>query len=280
MYHAKEQGRNGYCFFENAMNANVHQQLQLQHDLRRAIDQGEFLLYYQPKLVSPAGPVMGVEALLRWQKPGVGLVQPDDFLGVAERTGLIIPIGNWVIDEACRQMRVWLDEGHAAWTVAVNLSTLQLTHTGLVDVLRSTLERHALNPASLVLEITESTAMHDAEASLAILKQVAALGVGISIDDFGTGYSSLLYLKQLPADELKIDRGFVTELTQGNDDEAIVSAIIALGKTLGLKIVAEGVETTEQQELLTRLGCDVLQGFLLGSPVPGDQLLRSLPAPA
>jgi diguanylate cyclase (GGDEF)-like protein len=279
MYHAKEQGRNGYCFFESAMNANVHQQLQLQHDLRRALDQHEFLLYYQPKLVSPAGPVTGVEALLRWQKPGVGLVPPDEFLGVAERTGLIIPIGNWVLDEACRQMRVWQDEGHGAWTVAVNLSTVQLTHTGLVDVLRSTLERHALDPACLVLEITESTAMRDAEASLAILNQVAALGVGISIDDFGTGYSSLLYLKQLPADELKIDRGFVTELTHGNDDEAIVSAIIALGKTLGLNIVAEGVETAEQQELLTRLGCDVLQGFLLGSPVPGDQLAQSLPTP-
>jgi len=280
MYHAKEQGRNGYCFFESAMNANVHQQLQLQHDLRRAIDQGEFLLYYQPKLVSPAGPVVGVEALLRWQKPGVGLVPPDEFLGVAERTGLIIPIGNWVIDEACRQMRVWLDEGHAAWTMAVNLSTVQLTHAGLVDTLRSALEQHALEPSCLVLEITESTAMHDAETSLAILNQVAALGVGISIDDFGTGYSSLLYLKQLPADELKIDRGFVTELTRGNDDEAIISAIIALGKTLGLKIVAEGVETSEQQALLTRLGCDVLQGYLLGSPVPADKLAQSLPAPA
>jgi diguanylate cyclase (GGDEF)-like protein len=280
MYHTKEQGRNGYRFFEAAMNINVHQQLQLQHELRRALDQGEFLLYYQPKLVSPDGPVTGVEALLRWQKPGVGLVPPDEFLGVAERTGLIIPIGNWVIDEACRQMRVWIDEGGAAWSVAVNLSTVQLMHVGMVDVVRAALERHALPAKHLVLEITESTAMRDAEASLAILNQVAELGVGISIDDFGTGYSSLLYLKQLPADELKIDRGFVTELAQGNDDEAIVSAIIALGKTLGLNIVAEGVETPEQQELLTRLGCNALQGFLLGSPVPASQLRRSLPGSA
>jgi len=280
MYHAKEQGRNGYCFFENAMNANVHQQLQLQQDLRRAVDRGEFLLHYQPKLVSPKGPMVGVEALLRWQKPGVGLMPPDAFLSVAERTGLIVPIGNWVIDEACRQMREWQAEGHADWTVSVNLSTVQLTHAGLVDVLKETLDRHDLDPRHLVLEVTESTAMRDAEASLAILNQVAALGVGISIDDFGTGYSSLLYLKQLPADELKIDRGFITELTHGNDDEAIVAAIIGLGKTLGLKIVAEGVETIEQQELLTRLGCNALQGYLLGSPVPAHQLVRSAAAMA
>ena len=277
MYHAKEQGRNGYCFFEKAMNANVHQQLQLQQDLRRAVDNGEFLLHYQPKVVSPAGPMIGVEALLRWQPPGRGIIAPDEFLPVAERTGLIVPIGNWVIDEACRQMRVWQAQGHTDWTVAVNLSTVQLTHAGLLDVLRDTLHRHQLEPRHLVLEVTESTAMRDAATSLAILNQVAALGIGISIDDFGTGYSSLLYLKQLPANELKIDRGFIAELTQGNDDEAIVSAIVALGKTLGLKIVAEGVETAEQQALLTRLGCNVLQGYLLGRPVPPAQVALSMP---
>jgi diguanylate cyclase len=277
MYHAKEQGRRGFCFFESAMNVNVHQQLKLQQDLRRALDRHEFILHYQPKLVSPNGPMVGVEALLRWNKPGEGLVPPDQFLPVAERTGLIVPIGNWVIDEACRQMRAWRDAGHDEWTVAVNVSTAQLNHAGLVDTLRDALARHGVEPRHLTVEVTESTAMRDAETSLAILNQVAALGVGISIDDFGTGYSSLLYLKQLPADELKIDRGFVTELAQGNDDEAIVAAIIALGKTLGLKIVAEGVETVEQQELLTRLGCNALQGFLLGSPVSAAELPRTLP---
>lgn len=277
MYHAKEQGRNGYCFFESAMNANVHQQLQLQQDLRRALDRGEFLLHFQPKMISPNGPMVGVEALLRWDKPGVGLVPPDEFLAVAERTGLIVPIGDWVIDEACRQMRVWQEAGHAEWTVAVNISMVQLTHVGLVDVLQSALQRHGVAARHLVLEVTESTAMRDPETSLAILNQIADLGVGISIDDFGTGYSSLLYLKQLPANELKIDRGFVTQLAHGNDDEAIVSAIIALGKTLGLRIVAEGVETHEQQELLTRLGCDTLQGYLLGCPVPAHLLLQGLP---
>jgi diguanylate cyclase len=280
MYHAKEQGRRGFRFFEMAMNANVHQQLKLQQDLRRAIECGEFTLYYQPKLVSPNGPVTGVEALLRWNKPGEGLVPPDQFLPVAERTGLIVPIGNWVIDEACRQMGEWRDAGRGDWTVAVNVSTAQLNHAGLVDTLRGALERHGIEARHLTLEVTESTAMRDAETSLAILNQVAALGVGISIDDFGTGYSSLLYLKQLPADELKIDRGFVTELACGNDDEAIVAAIIALGKTLGLKIVAEGVETVEQQELLTRLGCNALQGYLLGVPVPAAELEQSLRASA
>ena len=276
MYHAKEQGRNTYCFFETAMNTNAHQQLKLQQDLRKAIDGEEFLLHYQPKVLAPSGPMIGVEALLRWQSPEQGLVPPDRFLPLAERTGLIIPIGNWVINEACRQMREWQDMGHLEWSIAVNLSTVQLGHAGLVDVVRAALELHSLDARHLVLEVTESTAMRDAEASLVILQQLADLGVSISIDDFGTGYSSLLYLKRLPANELKIDRGFVAELAQGNDDAAIVSAIVALGQTLGLKIVAEGVETPEQQELLTRLGCNSLQGYLLGRPQPAHMLINSL----
>lgn len=276
MYHAKELGRNGYCFFESTMNTNAHQQMQLQQDLRKALNQGEFILHYQPKMLAPNGPMIGVEALLRWQHPDHGLVPPDRFLPLAERTGLIIPIGNWVIDEACRQLREWHDEGHQDWSIAVNLSAVQLGHASLVSVVRVALERHSLDARHLILEVTESTAMRDAEASLVILEQLSELGVSISIDDFGTGYSSLLYLKRLPANELKIDRGFVTELAQGNDDEAIVSAIIALGQTLGLKIVAEGVETAEQQELLTRLGCNTLQGYLLGSPLPAEQLIKSL----
>ncbi|GGB49853.1 putative signaling protein [Oceanisphaera marina] len=272
MYHAKKQGRNGYRFFEHAMNADVHQQMQLQQDLRKAIHNNELVLYYQPKLVAPAGPLTGIEALIRWQSPEHGFLTPDRFLPLAESSGLIVPIGNWVINEACRQMKVWFDQGHSDWSMAVNLSAVQLEHISLVDVVREALEEHELSPAHLVLEITESTAMRDAEASLKVLNKLAALGVSISIDDFGTGYSSLLYLKHLPANELKIDRGFITELAQGNDDEAIIQAIIALGKTLGMKIVAEGVETPEQQELLTRLGCDTLQGYLLGRPGPADMV--------
>lgn len=274
MYHAKELGRGTYCFFEADMNKNAQEQMKIQNDLRHALNRGEFVLHYQPKMLAPNGPMVGVEALLRWKRPDCGLISPDRFLPHAERTGLIIPIGNWVINEACRQMRDWHDEGHTDWSVAVNLSTIQLGYPGLVDVVRSALQRHSLPPQCLVLEVTESTAMRNAETSLEILGQLAELGVKISIDDFGTGYSSLLYLKRLPANELKIDRGFVTELTQGNEDEAIISAIIALGQTLGMKIVAEGVETPEQQELLTRLGCDTLQGYLLGSPLSAERLME------
>ncbi|MEH6565459.1 MAG: EAL domain-containing protein [Halopseudomonas sp.] len=278
MYHSKEAGRNCYSFFEAKMNANAHEQLKLQQELLGALDRDEFVLHYQPKLIAPAGPMVGVEALLRWRSPERGMVAPDAFLPLAERTGLIVSIGNWVIDEACRQLKIWHLQGHADWSIAVNLSTVQLGHPGLVEAVRGALQRHDLAPSFLVLEVTESTAMRDAENSLVILDQLTALGVSISIDDFGTGYSSLLYLKRLPANELKIDRGFVTELVQDNDDAAIVSAIVALGKTLGLKIVAEGVETAEQQELLTRLGCNTLQGFYLGRPVAADELLPNLAA--
>ncbi len=278
MYHAKEQGRDGYCFFEKAMNVNAHQQLQLQHDLRKALEHNEFVLFFQPKIVAPCGPVTGVEALLRWNKPDSGLVPPDRFLPMAERTGLIVPIGNWVINEACRQMAEWHAQGRREWSIAVNLSTVQLASAGLVEVVRTALQRNGLPPRYLTLEITETTAMRDAEAALIVLDQLAALGVGISIDDFGTGYSSLLYLKRLPANELKIDRGFVTELSQGNEDEAIVAAIVALGKTLGLKIVAEGVETAEQRQMLTELGCDILQGYLLGKPMSASKIAETFSA--
>jgi len=276
MYHAKKQGRNGYCFFERSMNTNVHLQMQMQQNLRHAAERNELVLHYQPKLIAPNGPVTGLEALLRWQSPEHGLLSPDRFLPLAESSGLIVPIGNWVINEACRQMKVWHDEGHSDWSVAVNLSAVQLEHDSLVDVVRSALMKNSLAPSHLMLEVTESTAMRDAEASLEVLNELSALGVSISIDDFGTGYSSLLYLKRLPANELKIDRGFITELAQGNDDEAIIQAIIALGKTLGMKIVAEGVETKDQQELLTRLGCNTLQGYLLGRPAPPEALADTI----
>jgi EAL domain-containing protein (putative c-di-GMP-specific phosphodiesterase class I) len=260
------------------MNDNAHQQLQLQNDLRKAIDQNEFILHFQPKMIAPDGPMTGVEALLRWNKPDVGLLPPDRFLPLAERTGLIVPIGNWVINEACRQMAEWHAQGQGEWTIAVNLSTVQLANAGLVDVVRTALQSNGLPSRFLTLEVTESTAMRDGEGALVVLDQLAGLGVSISIDDFGTGYSSLLYLKRLPANELKIDRGFITELAQGNDDAAIVAAIVALGKTLGLRIVAEGVETAEQREMLTDLGCNILQGYLLGKPMSAQKMLESFSA--
>ncbi|WP_432732449.1 EAL domain-containing protein [Jeongeupia wiesaeckerbachi] len=274
MYHAKDSGRNGYCFFEASMNANAQSQLQLMHDLRLALGRNELALHYQPKFDAISGRVTGAEALLRWHHPRHGMISPDAFLAHAERSGLVLQIGDWVLDEACRQMREWHDQGHADWSIAVNLSALQFAHASLPATVEATLLRHALAPSRLTLEITETTAMRDAEASLVILQQLAAAGVNISIDDFGTGYSSLLYLKRLPANELKIDRGFVNELAHDSDDAAIVSAIVALGQTLNLNIVAEGVETPAQRAFLTRLGCDSLQGFLLGRPVPASEFPR------
>jgi len=279
MYHAKGQGRNAYCYFEASMNANVQDQVLLLQDLRMAIDRGQLELHYQPKFVSPDGPITGVEALLRWSHPVRGMVAPDQFIALAEKTGFIVAIGDWVLDEACRQIAEWRSQGRADWTMAVNLSAVQFGHAALIDTVRATLERHALPPSCLTLEITESTAMRDVTASLAILQQLHDMGVRISIDDFGTGYSSLLYLKRLPASELKIDRGFVRELARDTEDAAIVSAIVALGHTLNLKIVAEGVETAEQQDFLTRVGCDALQGYLLGRPMPAHRFaaIESVP---
>jgi EAL domain-containing protein (putative c-di-GMP-specific phosphodiesterase class I) len=183
-----------------------------------------------------------------------------------------------VLDEACRQMREWVDLGFGHWRVAVNLSALQFGHAGLVRGVATTLDRHGLAAANLTLEITETTAMSDADASMAVLQQLSDMGVDLSIDDFGTGYSSLMYLKRLPANELKIDRGFVRDLEQDSDDAAIVSAIVALGQALGLRIVAEGVETSNQQAFLTRLGCDSLQGYLLGHPLPAERFMHDIQA--
>jgi diguanylate cyclase (GGDEF)-like protein len=276
MYHVKHAGRNGYGFFETSMNINAREQMQLQNDLQSALERREFVLHYQPKYVAPAGPMTGVEALLRWQHPQRGMIPPDKFIPHAEKSGLIIPIGDWVLDEACRQMSMWYREGHTDWKVAVNLSAVQFSNPNLINGVRAALERHGLPAHCLTLEVTESTAMRNADVSLAILDRLSGMGVDISIDDFGTGYSSLLYLKRLPASELKIDRGFIQSLAENNEDAAIVSAIIALGQTLKLRIVAEGVETSAQQHFLTGLGCDVLQGYLLGRPMPADQVKLSM----
>lgn len=278
MYHAKSAGKNGYSFFDVSMNSNARQQLQLLQDLRLALEQRQFRLHYQPKFDAQACQPIGAEALLRWEHPQQGLLLPDRFIGLAEKTGLIIPIGEWVLTEACRQMRQWLDHGHHGWRMAVNLSAIQFCHAGLVDSVARALQQNGLPANCLTLEITETTAMHDADASLTVLQRLSDMGVDLSIDDFGTGYSSLMYLKRLPANELKIDRGFVRDLEQDSDDAAIVSAIVALGQALGLRIVAEGVETDKQQDFLTRLGCDSLQGYLLGQPVPAEQFMSKLQA--
>jgi len=278
MYHAKSIGKNGYSFFETSMNTNARKQLQLLQELRLALAEHQLRLFYQPKFDAHSGDPIGAEALLRWEHPRLGLLAPAAFIDLAEKTGLIIDIGNWVLDEACRQMREWVDLGFGHWRVAVNLSALQFGHAGLVRGVATTLDRHGLAAANLTLEITETTAMSDADASMAVLQQLSDMGVDLSIDDFGTGYSSLMYLKRLPANELKIDRGFVRDLEQDSDDAAIVSAIVALGQALGLRIVAEGVETSNQQAFLTRLGCDSLQGYLLGHPLPAERFMHDIQA--
>lgn len=278
MYHTKAGGKNGYNFFDPSMNTNARNKLQLLQELRHAVEKNEFCLHYQPKYDALSGQAVGAEALVRWQHPQRGLLGPDKFIELAEKTGLIIQLGEWVLDQACRQMRSWYSQGYTQWRIAVNLSALQFCHAGLVETVADTLARHRLPANCLTLEITETTAMSDADASLAVLQRLSDMGVDLSIDDFGTGYSSLMYLKRLPANEIKIDRGFVRDLEVDSDDAAIVSAIVALGRALGLRIVAEGVETHIQQRFLTDLGCNALQGFLLGHPLPADQFMAAIVA--
>ncbi|WP_039056735.1 bifunctional diguanylate cyclase/phosphodiesterase [Enterobacter sp. Bisph1] len=272
MYHTKHMGRNGYHFFQPSMNALAQTQLQLLNDLWMALERQEFRLVYQPKFNAPSGPVIGFEALLRWHHPSKGVLSPDVFLPLAEKTGLIVPLGNWVVDEACRQLSVWRSMGYLEWSIAVNLSTLQFEQSSLVQTILQALKKHDVPPQNLILEVTETTAMNNPDESVRVLTQLTNAGVQASIDDFGTGYSSLLYLKRLPACELKIDRAFVRELSKEGEDATIVSAIVALAKTLNLKVVAEGVETVEQQTFLTELGCNTLQGYLLGKPVSAESI--------
>ena len=274
MYHTKDTGRNGYTFFTESLQVTANRQLRLLQDLRRAIPRGELVLHYQPKFLAAGSDIIGAEALVRWQHPELGLLSPDTFIPMAERSGLILPLGEWVLDAACAQLRAWHGAGHDSWTMSVNLSPVQFASNTLLDTVRETLERHRLEARFLTLEVTETTAMKDVEASLQILHGLTDMGVHISIDDFGTGYSSLLYLKRMPATELKIDRAFVRELEDNSEDAAIVSSIIALGRSLQLRIVAEGVETAGQQQYLNQLGCDLLQGYHLGKPMDAETFLR------
>lgn len=276
MYRAKDLGRNTYRFFDESMNEDCEKQLQLMQDIRKALSRNELTLYYQPEFDARTGVIRGVEALVRWMHPKRGMIPPSEFIPIAEKSGLILQIGEWTVMEACRQMSEWRALGYNDWTVAVNLSAAQFNHSALFGLVIESLSRYELEPSCLVLEITESTAMCDPDVSLSILQKLHQIGVRISIDDFGTGYSSLMYLRRLPASELKIDRGFVRELPQQGEDAAIIAAIVALGHTLNLQIVAEGVETPQQRDFLTGLGCTSLQGFLLGRPMPPDQLIASI----
>lgn len=278
MYHAKHNGRSDFSFFKPVMNIDARAQLKLLQDLRTGIERDELVLHYQPKFEAISGRAMGAEALVRWNHPALGLLGPDRFIGLAEKAGLITRVDQWVFRAAARQLAVWRAMGHTQWQVAVNISGLHVRHRGLVEYVQDILAEFELPPHCVAIEITETMAVRDS-AAIEILERLARLGVGISIDDFGSGYSSLAYLKQLPVQELKIDRGFVRELRVGSVDAAIVASVVTLGRALDLRVVAEGVEDAQQQAVLLKLGCDVLQGFWLGRPVPaGDFPFHALRA--
>ena len=268
---AKASGGATYCYFEARMVSGLREQTELLRDLRCALAQGELELYYQPKIHAPTGEITGAEALMRWQHPRLGMISPGVFIPIAERYGLIGPLGNWLIDEACRQIRAWRDKG-LRMRVAINLSVHQLRQPDLVERIAGALREHDVNPGLLTCEITESVAMEDAEGTIRFFGQLAQLGVSISIDDFGTGHSSLAYLRKLPASELKIDRSFVLDLETSEDARKVASAVVNLAKSLDLKVVAEGVETEGQNRILREFGCDQLQGFLFAKPMSAKAL--------
>ncbi|MEY4562033.1 MAG: hypothetical protein RLZZ618_1310 [Pseudomonadota bacterium] len=271
MHASKRNGGAAYSFFEAHMVAGVRDQVDLLRDLRRAVAQGELELYYQPKIHAPSGQITGAEALMRWHHPQRGMVGPNIFIPLAERFGLIHALGNWLIEDVCRQVRMWRDEG-LRMRVAINLSVHQLRQDDLVERICEALQRHNLDPNLLTCEITESAAMEDTRTTLRVIERLGAAGVHLSIDDFGTGYSSLSYLRQLAAEELKIDRSFVLDLETSADARAIVDAVVKLAQALGLKVVAEGVETEAQQKILRSLGCDELQGYLFAKPMSAKSL--------
>jgi diguanylate cyclase (GGDEF)-like protein len=280
MYAAKDKERGGFAIYQEPLHAGVVTRLQIERDLHRALDRGEFLLHYQPKCSLATGEAVGVEALVRWAHPTKGLVSPADFIPVCEETGLIVPLGQWTLFEAGRQVRLWKDRHDLSVAVSVNLSARQLIRPDLTRVVANMLETTGADPADLCLEITEGTLLQDMNAAIKHLRDLRSLGVRISIDDFGTGYSSLAYLRTLPLDELKIDRSFVTPVADDPSAAAIVESVVRLGHALGLVVVAEGVETAAQLSTLRDLGCDLAQGFYLARPAPAPTLLPILRQPA
>ncbi|MFN4326991.1 MAG: putative bifunctional diguanylate cyclase/phosphodiesterase [Azonexus sp.] len=280
MYQAKEVGRNAFQFYSSEMNSKSLDRLLMESNLRRALQQKEFVLHYQPLVNLQSGLIVGVEALIRWQHPELGLIMPDRFIHVAEETGLINPIGDWVLCEACRQAQAWRDDGLPAVVMAVNVAPVQFRQSGFIEVVAGALATSGLEAGRLELELTERTVMHDADVNMGTLSALHRMGVELSLDDFGTGYSSLAYLKRFPVGKLKIDRSFVNDLETDPDDWAIASTIVSMGRSLRMTVLAEGVETPEQLALLRKMGCDMAQGYLFSRPVLAEtmaDLLRRQP---
>ncbi len=278
MYRAKEQGKNNSQFYAAEMNAHSMTRLSLETGLRHALDRGEFLLHYQPKVDIASGRITGMEALVRWMRPQSGMVSPADFIPLAEETGLIVPIGAWVLKAACERNRAWQRQGMPPLRVAVNLSARQFVQANLVSEVARVLDASGLAPASLELEITESMVMDNPERAIQTLRQLKSMGIALAIDDFGTGYSSLGYLKRFPIDNIKIDRSFIKDIPGNNDDATITRTIIDMTHNLRLKVVAEGVETAAQLEFLREHGCDEMQGYYFSRPLAEDAFLTLVQA--
>ncbi len=276
MVQAKKLGGGNFKHYVKGMNAASGERLTLEAELRYAVDRNELRLHYQPSIDLKSGAIVGVEALVRWQHPQRGLLQPDQFIPLADETGLITEIGEWVMLASCRQTKAWHELGFEALTVAVNVSAVQFGQRRLLDHVAKVLTDTGLPPHALVLEITESVLMQDAEANVATLAELKRMGIRIAMDDFGTGYSSLSYLKRFPIDILKIDKSFIRDIALEGDDAAIVRAITALGKSLRLTLIAEGVETLQQTEFLIREKCDRIQGYLFSKPVLPDEIVAML----
>lgn len=272
MYHAKAEGRDRYQFYTESMNARVLERLAMETSLRKALEQDEFILHYQPILSLRTGEVRAVEALLRWNKPGEGMVSPVQFIPIAEESGLIVPLGEWVLRQACHELMQWSARGIEGFRVSVNVSAAQFKKRGFDALVADALRDSGMSADRLELELTESVLMEDVESSAAMLRDLKSLGLQLAIDDFGTGYSSLAYLKRLPIDSLKIDQSFIRDIADDPDDAAIVAATIGLAQTLRLSVVAEGVQDRTQLDYLLERDCDACQGFLLARPMPASDL--------
>jgi diguanylate cyclase (GGDEF)-like protein len=272
MYSAKRSGKNNFQLYNNAMNSSALERLTMENHLRKALEQNELQLHYQPQQELDSGRIIAVEALLRWQNGELGNVPPDRFIPMAEDSGLIIPIGEWVLRTACTQLKAWQDTGVPVARMAVNISVRQFMYPGFIQLVQEVIEETGLNPESLELEITESLLMQDADGAIHLLNELKALGVQLAIDDFGTGYSSLSYLKRFPIDRLKVDKMFVREITTNTEDAAITRAVIAMANNMNLRVIAEGVETAEQLNYLAKEHCHEIQGYYLSRPVPANEI--------
>ncbi len=276
MYHAKNKGRNNFQFYSESMNTRALQRLSLENKLRKALIKKEFEVYYQPLVNIRTRSVMGAEALIRWDHPEAGMISPETFIPVAEDIGAILDIGQWVIEQVCQQIHQWEQLNLKPFYVAVNMSAVQFYQQNLLSSLQNALDKAGISSDALTLELTEGVIMENAKETIAKLQQIKNMGIRLSIDDFGTGYSSLSYLKRFPIDTIKIDRSFITDITSNPDDAAISDTIIAMGHRLGLKVVAEGIETKEQYQYLARQGCDIGQGYLFSKPLSQEEFTRFL----